>query len=208
MDFMLANPTVPLGEVAIIFDVTPAWLSVVIHSDMFQMQLREKQDKCFERTVLPIREKLNFIAHKALDNLAEKVEHKLLAPDEERKTTELVLKSLGYGTTKVQVQGPVTNTTNNTTIVAADSDLIARARSRIGRPALIEGEPIPDAVEEETLPSRTPKELSAPPECGMGEVVANPTPLREEAGTETGQPLGGDQVREESTPALFRDLWG
>lgn len=69
MDYMLANPTVRLGEVALHFHVSQPWLSCIIHSDAFQRELREKQDVLFNGTVLPLREKMTVVAHKMLDKL-------------------------------------------------------------------------------------------------------------------------------------------
>lgn len=74
MDYLMANPTRRLGDVAAHFGLTPAWLSCVIHSDAFQNLLKEKQDIAFHHTILPLREKIEHTAHRALDRLADMIE--------------------------------------------------------------------------------------------------------------------------------------
>lgn len=73
IDFMVANPLMRKGEIAAHFNVTPAWLSVVIHSDAFQAQLRARQDQAFAHLIAPLAEKLSYLAHQAVDRLSEKV---------------------------------------------------------------------------------------------------------------------------------------
>lgn len=95
MDFMIANPTVKQGDIAAKFGLTEAWLSQVIHSDAFQLMLRDKQDKIFHHTVLPLREKMTVAAHLGMDRLIERL------PQETelevlRKTSEGLLDRLGF----------------------------------------------------------------------------------------------------------------
>jgi hypothetical protein len=96
MDFLMANPCIKLGDVAAHFSLTQAWLSQVIHSDAFQTRLREKQHIAFHHTVLPLREKMQNIAHMALDKLAED-----LPRESDMKTVlataDSVLDKLGFG---------------------------------------------------------------------------------------------------------------
>lgn len=74
VDFMVAYPTAKKGEIAEHFGVTPAWLSIVIHSDAFQAAIRARQDELFRHHVVPLAEKLAYLAHRTIDKLAEKVE--------------------------------------------------------------------------------------------------------------------------------------
>jgi len=97
MDYLMANPTVRLMDVAKAFKVTQGWLSQIIHSDAFQQKLSEKQNVVFHDTVLPLREKMVLVAHQALDRLAE-----TLPMETETRTVaqvaEGVLDRLGFGT--------------------------------------------------------------------------------------------------------------
>lgn len=98
MDFLLCNPTVPLGTVAAEFGVSQAWLSVILHSDAFQSQLKGKQVELFGATVVPIREQLTGIAALGLAKLGQVLEHTSPINDKAfiADTTDMVLKNLGY----------------------------------------------------------------------------------------------------------------
>jgi len=69
MDYLMMNPTTSLGDVAAHFGYTRGWLSQIIHSDAFQTLLKEKKQFAFHHTVLSVREKMENVAHKALDAL-------------------------------------------------------------------------------------------------------------------------------------------
>jgi hypothetical protein len=97
MNFIMENPTVPLGEVANHFQVSQAWLSVIIHSPAFQDKLLEKQGVLFHHTVVAtITDKVSMIAHKTLDKLADKIEF-MESTKELRETADMAMSNLGYG---------------------------------------------------------------------------------------------------------------
>lgn len=43
MDYMIANPTKKMSEIAAAFHYTPAWLSTLVHSDVFQRELSKRR---------------------------------------------------------------------------------------------------------------------------------------------------------------------
>jgi len=96
MNFMLANPTHKLGDIARHFGMTQAWLSCVIHSEAFQARLAEKQEAIFSGTVLPLKEKLEGVAHQLLDKLEERIP--TMADKELVNLTDNTLNRLGFGT--------------------------------------------------------------------------------------------------------------
>lgn len=126
MDYLMANPTTRLGDVARHFGVTQPWLSQIIHSDIFQASLREKQDVAFHHTVLSVREKIEHVAHMALDRLAETLP---LESDTRTLNTvaENVLDRLGFGTKQISP-----STTQNTTINVLSVEL-QEARALLGK---------------------------------------------------------------------------
>ncbi len=71
MDYIMAFPTVKLGDVAKHFGVTQPWLSQIIHSDAFQEMYKGKAESAFSHTVLSLREKMETAAHIAMDRLLE-----------------------------------------------------------------------------------------------------------------------------------------
>jgi len=129
IDFLIANPTMRLRDVAAHFGVTQPWLSCIIHSDAFQTLLREKQGVVFHHTVLPIREKMMNIGHMALDKLAEQ-----LPMETDTRTianvAESVLDRLGFGTKGAVVN--INNTVQNTQVNVLRDELEA-ARALIGK---------------------------------------------------------------------------
>lgn len=130
MDYMLANPASPLSAVAEQFGIGQAWLSVIIHSDAFQAQLKEKKEGVFVATVLPLREKLIGVAHLGLDRTAEALEKSKVETAEGKEfiadTTDMILKGLGYSP-KSTPSAPQ-NQQNNTYIMQADKGMLAAAR--------------------------------------------------------------------------------
>lgn len=134
MDYLMCNPGMPLGNVAMHFGITQAWLSQIIHSDVFQEMLRKKQDIGFHHTVLPIKEKMLVVAHQALDRLVEELPLEKSASNLSSIAGD-VLERLGYTSKAPAVQ--INNQQNNTVTVLQEE--IAAARALYGRAA----EPLP-----------------------------------------------------------------
>lgn len=96
LKWLLANPDLLLGDCAAFFGYTPAWLSIIIHSDAFQAQYRALQDASFTDVRMDVKAKITGLAHLALDKLAEQMP---LVSDP-RTTLDIAdktLKALGYG---------------------------------------------------------------------------------------------------------------
>jgi len=128
LDYLMANPTVKLGDVAKAFGVTAPWLSQIIHSDAFQSKLKEKQDINFHSTVLPIREKMLAVAHLALDQLADKLPLET-EPSALSGIAGDVLDRLGFSS---KTPATVINNTTNVQVNTLRSEL-DEARALLGR---------------------------------------------------------------------------
>ncbi len=129
LDVLVANPTLRRSEVAAMFGVTVPWLSTIIHSDVFQEKLRERQDLVFDIAVVrPIQEKLMGAANIAVERLMENLQY-----ESDTKTLNTVLdttlKNLGYGQKST---GAPVNQQNNFTFNVTKEEL-ADARKLIGR---------------------------------------------------------------------------
>lgn len=128
MNFMIANPTAPLGVVAREFEVTQPWLSCIIHSNAFKTKLREKQELMFGNLAATITEKLEAVAHTTLDNLLEHVSASNSSPAANLEIADKVLHRLGYAPKsgpQPAAQGAQVNIYNVT------SDDLAHARTLI-----------------------------------------------------------------------------
>lgn len=125
MDFLMSHPNIRLSEVANNFGITQGWLSQIIHSDVFQLRLREKQGVAFHSTVLPLREKMLVVAHQALDKLSEQIP---LETDTKTLSTvaDNVLEKLGFSSKAPTVQ------VNNTQVNVLRSE-IEEARALLHR---------------------------------------------------------------------------
>lgn len=124
LNFLLINPTAKLREVAEYFGVTQPWLSCIIHSDAFQLRLRERQDLHFDVSVRPMLEKVTAAAELALNRIVE------LIPVETdlaklNGVADKALSRLGIGNS-----APAPGTVVQVNVgIAAD---LAKARARIG----------------------------------------------------------------------------
>lgn len=103
LQYLLAHPTWRLQDVAAVFEVTPTWLSIIINSDSFQHRLSQCQGVIFDETIVPIRARLEALAHLSIERLSERIEssHDI---KELRETAKMTLANLGYGTPAAQIQ--------------------------------------------------------------------------------------------------------
>lgn len=128
MEWLLANPERSLLECARTFVVTQAWLSCIIHSDIFQARYQKMLGEYQDGRIMPLRDKLIGVVNKAIDNVAQAVE---TSADGEFNldVADRLLNRLGYGTKVAQAPGGLT--INNVQMVsAATPEEIAAARMR------------------------------------------------------------------------------
>jgi hypothetical protein len=149
LEFMMANPGMKLGDVAQKFNVSQPWLSQIIHSDAFQRQLAERQNETFNHTVLPLRDKMNLVAHKMLDKLVE-ANSDVMDVDTAAGVAESMLDRLGFSPKTPAAQVP----THLTVQVNIERERLSRARDLIGRAAPA---PLLEDRSDETL--RSPERL-------------------------------------------------
>lgn len=146
MDFMLAHVTLPYGQIAARFGVTPAWLSTVVNSDLFQAKLNERRSLMETRQRELMGEKLLTIADKSLNALNDALDDEEVGVKTKLEISKTALTALGYlgsGKRETQTQGPITNVAVS---VSVADDAIRAARERLlsgaqaGRiaPALLE----------------------------------------------------------------------
>lgn len=157
LNFILANPTAKMGEVAAAFQVSPAWLSVVIHSDAFQNQLHRRHEEIFDTAVVaPVKTKLNAAVDLTLDRYLEKVT--TFDSDQIIDASNKMLGRLGFGTSGGK-GGTVINA-NNVQINNGhvQRDVLEEARSRIGAVSDQERDQVGSPDTQAALPSPSPEE--------------------------------------------------
>lgn len=131
MNWMLVNPDKSLKQCAAEFGYTQAWLSTMIHSNLFQARLKEKQEQVFSGVATNINEKLVAGANMGMEKLVEHLE-KSEDPKFIKETTTMMLDKLGFGASLrvgAPAPGNVSNVQNNF-YMASPADL-AQARGRI-----------------------------------------------------------------------------
>lgn len=135
MEYMIANPEVPMGEVAKLFHVTLPWLSQLVHSELFQLELSYLQDVAYGEVVLGLKDRVTHLAHTSLQRLQERLDLGAVETDTLVDISELALKSLGFGpkpSTAAPAAGPVFNQQiNNFGSAPIDAKLLADARERM-----------------------------------------------------------------------------
>lgn len=133
MDYIIANPSVPYGEVATIFSVTPAWLSTVINSDLFQTQLYERRRLMDQAITASITDKLGKLAEKTLDHLNDAIDDEEVSITTKLDVAKTALQAMGFLGPKgggINAGPTVQINTTNQTISVADS-AIQQAHQRL-----------------------------------------------------------------------------
>ena len=98
-EWLVANPDKTLTECAKEFNYTQAWLSRIVHSDLFQAYYRMVCDERKEIAVHTISSKMNYAANLALDQTIAILEDTETRPSERFiiETGGGLLEKLGYG---------------------------------------------------------------------------------------------------------------
>lgn len=133
MDYMMAHAGCTLEQIsAACGGYSIGWLSQIINSDIFQAQLKERQQECWGDVRATIKDRVENLAHVSLKRLEERVPIETDL-DTVRNVADLALKSLGFGQPKAPAHGPQVN--NNTLIVGAvDKESLEAARQLMHRP--------------------------------------------------------------------------
>ena len=138
--WMLSNPGRSLRDCADELGYTQAWLSTVIHTDIFQAHIAELQHAADVIVVTDIPTQLRGIAALALTRLGETLEHigETVADREYvKETTDMVLHRLGYAPRAALAPQAmqVENMQQNLYVLSKDS--LADLRSRILTPSAL-----------------------------------------------------------------------
>ena len=96
MDFMLANPQLPMWAVASHFNRTQAWVSTVVNSDLFQAHLHERRKLMEDSQREALKDKLFNITTRGLDALYQGLDDDEVSVSEKRAITRLGLEASGF----------------------------------------------------------------------------------------------------------------
>jgi len=103
MLWLLENPDQPMRACAQQFNVTPSWLSQLIHSDLFRERLAAKFHALYEAGPLTTHQRLSALADQAIERVSE---HMDTSPDPFYATivADMALRRLGYGARPIGTQ--------------------------------------------------------------------------------------------------------
>lgn len=132
MDFMLANPTASMLDVAKHFNRTLAWTSSVRNADLFRIEYNERRKLITETQRIIIGEKLASMANKGLDALSDALDDEETSVATKLSITRLALEHGGMSS-KEESAGPTVtvNLNNAVTITEERRAAVQAARERI-----------------------------------------------------------------------------
>lgn len=190
-EYILANPSARLREVADALGMSPSWISIVTSSQLFKDYFLRRHEEVYNSFHISIQEKLEGVAHVAIEKLGRAID-KSTDPDFILAAADKTLKHMGFGGKGPAVQINQTNVTQTSNHVSAT--VIAEARARIL-----------EVAEAQRLKGGNQSGPKLPPAQGVqtsegGYVGAAPTPaLIHSASEAEGAPRLGSPVREEGS---------
>lgn len=119
--WLVEHPTEPLRACAQHFNVTPSWLSQLLHSDLFRERLTELFNKAHDAGPITTHQRLAALADQAIEKVAEHLDD---SPDPvlANAVADMALRRLGYGPKQININQ--TNVQNNS---LATPEAIAKA---------------------------------------------------------------------------------
>ncbi len=122
MDHMIANPTDKMSDIARKFNYTPAWLSTLVHSDVFQRELTKRRAAWRNVHDARLAGQVTEVAERALKRLAEVFEDdEPVSPKAANEIAKTALGALGF--VQKQEKAEPANVTNNYNITAEELQL-------------------------------------------------------------------------------------
>ena len=148
LEFIIANPRASGAEIALYFNVTESWVSIVKNSDAFKELWAARRSEHFSRVSAGLSDKVTALAEVTIDTLADEVEKKKrngeLKIQELKEIGEMALKSLGFGAKREASLTPVVVNNNNFVV---DKDTLANARAAKAKLIDSEARPEPKFIE-------------------------------------------------------------
>jgi hypothetical protein len=134
MNWLIANPQKKLRECAEHFQYTQTWLSIMIHSDIFQAKLKEKQSDVFLAVMEDVPAKLRGLADVVVEQLGEQLT-KNTDKDYTLDAFDKIMHRAGYAPASAKNPfGGQPQVQNNLYVVSAD--VLAQARASMAPQAL------------------------------------------------------------------------
>lgn len=132
VDFMLLRPNARIVDIAREFNVTPMWIGELMGADMFKEYYHKRMSEHRQFVQETVVAKMQGVAVKAIDRMAEKLDQQADMPmGEVRDTAALMIKSLGFGVAPAGKGVQVNVQTSTPVVVGVSQTVIAAARERM-----------------------------------------------------------------------------
>lgn len=133
VDFMLLNPNAKIVDVARYFQVSPQWIGQLFNTDAFKEYYSNRMREHQGLVGVTIVSKMQGVAVKALDKIADKIDHQDVPMAEVREVANMAVKALGYGVQPGGVRVNVNQNQGGMTVIGVSVDVIAKAREDMAR---------------------------------------------------------------------------
>lgn len=130
VDYMLANPSAKIVDIAKEFSVTPQWMGRLMKADSFKEYYEQRLTAHQDTVSVELVSKMQNVATKALEGVVEKLENKEVKFDEMLDAADLALKGLGY-TAKSGMNVNVKSNSTTTNVTLVDASVVERARAKM-----------------------------------------------------------------------------
>jgi hypothetical protein len=98
IDFIIANPGVSQGALAIRYGYTQSWISLVMSSDAFKSAMAARREELIDPTLLAtVNERFTAMTTRSLERLMEKLDAPAVSDNVVLKAVELGAKAMGIG---------------------------------------------------------------------------------------------------------------
>ena len=130
INWLLQNPEKSLRECADYFNYSQGWVSQIIHSDIFQAQLRSRQNAVFVQVAQDIPTKLAGLADQAIEKVSFMLERSE-NPDFAIDVFDKALNKLGYAPSR---SAPAASGSTQVNVFTISKSELADARTLIAAP--------------------------------------------------------------------------
>lgn len=134
IDFIIANPGVSQGALALRYGYTQAWVSLVMSSDAWKSAMAKRREELVDPTLLAtINERFAAMTERSLQRLMEKLDAPQVSDNTVLKAVELGAKAMGVGGNAVPPPPPADH-------LAALAERLISLQNRVRAGTLIQGD--------------------------------------------------------------------
>ena len=139
IDFIIANPSVSQGELAIRYGYTQSWISLVMSSDAFKSALAARRAEVTDPVLLAsVNERFEAMTKRSLERLMEKLDAPVVSDNIVLRAVELGAKAMGVGGNAPTQQVPAAD--HLAQLANRLIDLQSRVRAGIQQGVTIDGQ--------------------------------------------------------------------